>query len=415
MPENLNSTQRTTSIVALNAVSTLSQIGQFGLGTTLLPIALEARHATPELIGLTSAAFWFGMLGGLLVAGQLTRSLGYRNTVILGLLVSGISFVLIPLMGIEWWILPAAAVGFGLGLRWIANETWLYRLSPADARGRIIGIHETLIAVASVAGPMIIVAVGVDNPRAFWVAAAACIMAIAPLFMAVTIAAIDSSPAEPEIKSNTEIPAQSPLKIAAVSTEPSPGNGRLHKSIVSRLAFWLGLGGLIAGLGGWIEGSLLALLPVYVSDAGLASTDTAWLLTVMGIGAVVCQYPIGWLSDHKGVLYTAKLCTAFGMAAVIVALTGGHHLPALAVMAFLVGGMGGGLLTLGMVWATLHGTGSAITDRVRQVSIVYTTLSALGPMCAGFIISHTSSASLFWQQLAIMLVLSAVLLRQKKD
>jgi len=394
MPENLSTTQRNTSIVALNAVSTLSQIGQFGLGTTLLPIALEAKHATPELIGLTSAAFWFGMLGGLLVAGQLTRSLGYRNTVILGVVVSAISFVLIPMLEIHWWLIPSALVGFGLGLRWIANETWLYRLSPAHARGRIIGIHETLIALASVAGPMIIVALGVSKPDAFWVAAAACIVAIPPLFIASKIAAVD----EP----------------AVVSSKP-----KIQTSIKTNLrqsvSFWLGLGGLIAGLGGWIEGSLLALLPVYVSDIGLSSKDTAWLLTLLGIGAMVCQYPIGWLSDHKGVLYTAKLSAAFGMIAVITALAAGHHLPALAVMAFLVGGMGGGLLTLGMVWATQHGTGSDITNRVRQVSIIYTTLSALGPMCAGYIVSHTSSVSLFWQQLIVMLVLAGVLLNNQKD
>jgi len=394
MPENLSTTQRNTSIVALNAVSTLSQIGQFGLGTTLLPIALEARHATPELIGLTSAAFWFGMLGGLLVAGQLTRSLGYRNTVIIGVLVSAISFVLIPMLNIHWWLVPSALVGFGLGLRWIANETWLYRISPAHARGRIIGIHESLIALASIAGPMIIVALGVSKPSAFWVAAAACIVAIAPLFIASTIAAVDDS---------------------AVNNNKVKIKTSITTKLCQSLAFWLGLGGLIAGLGGWIEGSLFALLPVYVSDIGLSSKDTAWLLTLLGVGAMVCQYPIGWLSDHKGVLYTAKLCAAFGMVAVIAVLAAGHHLSALAVMAFLVGGMGGGLLTLGMVWATQHGSGSDITDRVRQVSIVYTTLSALGPLCAGFIVSHTNSLGLFWQQLAVMLVLAAVLLKNQKD
>ncbi|HSH71834.1 MAG TPA: MFS transporter [Methylophilaceae bacterium] len=393
MPENFSTTQRNTSIVALNAVSTLSQIGQFGLGTTLLPIALEARHATPELIGLTSAAFWFGMLGGLLVAGQLTRSLGYRNTVILGLIVSAISFLLTPLLGIDWWLIPAAGVGFGLGLRWIANETWLYRLSPVHARGRIIGIHETLIALGSVAGPMIIVALGVSKPSAFWAAAAACMIAIPPLFIATTLAAVDETAAD-------------------TSQSAKPG---INTGMRQHLVFWLGFGGLIAGLGGWIEGSLLALLPVYVTDIGLSSTDTAWLLTVLGIGAMVCQYPIGWLSDHKGVLYTAKLCAAFGIISAIVALTAGHYLHALSITAFLVGGVGGGLLTLGMVWATQHGTGSAITNRVRQVSIIYTTLSALGPMCAGFIVSHTSSTSLFWQQLAVMLVLAAVLLRRPLD
>src|SRR5450830_101318 len=266
MPENLSTAQRTTSIVALNTVSTLSQIGQFGLGTTLLPIALEARHASAEFIGLTSAAFWFGMLAGLLVASQLTRSLGYRSTVILGLFISAISFLIMSLLNIDGWLIPAAGVGFGLGLRWIANETWLYRLAPEHARGRIIGIHETLIALASVAGPMIIVALGVSKPSAFWVAAAACMIAIPPLFIANKIPAVDHSNSSVDSK-----PASQPNF-----------NTKLRQSLI----FWFGFGGLIAGLGGWIEGSLLALLPVYVGDIGLSSKDTAWLLTIFGIGAM---------------------------------------------------------------------------------------------------------------------------------
>jgi MFS family permease len=112
---------RNLSIVALNAVSTLSQIGQFGLGTTLLPIALVAKGATPEQIGITSSAFWLGMLLGLLVTGQLTRALGYRIAVIIGLVVSALSFAMMPLINWQWWLIPAAAIGFGLGLRWIAN------------------------------------------------------------------------------------------------------------------------------------------------------------------------------------------------------------------------------------------------------------------------------------------------------
>ena len=46
MPINLNSVQRTTSIIALNTVSTMAQIGQIGLGLTLFPIALEAKKVS---------------------------------------------------------------------------------------------------------------------------------------------------------------------------------------------------------------------------------------------------------------------------------------------------------------------------------------------------------------------------------
>ena len=64
MPEHsfaISDSRRTQSMIALNIVSTLAQIGQFALGSMLLPIALEAKKASPEAIGFTSAAVWFGM------------------------------------------------------------------------------------------------------------------------------------------------------------------------------------------------------------------------------------------------------------------------------------------------------------------------------------------------------------------
>ncbi|MDI1299362.1 MFS transporter [Methylotenera sp.] len=389
----IHAKRRNLSIVALNAVSTLSQIGQYGLGTTLLPIALVAKGATPEQIGITSSALWLGMLAGLLVTGQIIRALGYRNTVIVGLAISALSFAVMPSLNWQWWFVPAAAIGFGLGLRWIANETWLYRLAPTHARGRIIGIHETLISIAAVLAPLIIVSVGAIKPTAFWIAGTIIMLAAIPLFVAVTLPATNSSQ---EIK----------LK-----------DTNLGKSIKQTIAFLMGFGALIAGLGGWMEGSILAFLPMYSADIGLASSDVAWLLTILGIGAMTCQFAIGWLADNKGLLWTAKLCTFAALLAVLMATLFEKNFLNLAVAMFILGGVGGGLLTLGIFWATLadataieadHSEAN-LSNRVRQVSIVYTILSAAGPFISGFVVSHTGSGSLFWQQLVVILVIAIVL------
>lgn len=388
----LSHKHRNLSIVALNAVSTLSQIGQYGLGTTLLPIALVVEGATPEQIGITSSAFWLGMLLGLLVTGQLTRTFGYRITVILGLIVSAISFAVMPLIAWQCWPLPAAAIGFGLGLRWIANETWLYRLAPAHARGKIIGIHETLISVAAIIAPLIIVGVGEIKPSAFWIAGAIIMVAILPLFIATTLPAVENSKESDSIK-----------------TLPS---FNLGKNLKHSVAFLMGFGALIAGLGGWMEGSILAFLPVYSADIGLVSSDVAWLLTILGVGEMTCQFAIGWLADYKGVLWTAKLCALAAFVAATIAVVFGKSFISLAITMFILGGVGGGLLTLGIFWATLNDTGDNLSNRIRQVSIIYTILSATGPFVAGFIVSQAGSASLFWQQLVVILVIFTVLFIQ---
>jgi MFS family permease len=177
----------------------------------------------------------------------------------------------------------------------------------------------------------------------------------------------------------------------------------------------MGLGGLIAGLGGWMEGALLAFLPVYCADIGLDSDDVAWLLTILGVGAITCQFAIGWLADRKGVIWTTTLCALTGVIAITIALLFGRSFNSLAITLFMLGGIAGGLLTLGIYWATQHGAELDLTNRMQQVSIVYTCLSAAGPLAAGFIVSHTSSTSLFWQLLVIIFVLLLTLHRASKQ
>lgn len=392
MLENISNKQRTASMVALHIVSMLVQIGQFSLGTMLLPIALEAKKVSPAIIGFTSAAFWLGMLGGLLVVAYFTQKTGYRNTVVIGLLVSIASFIMLPLVDWHWWVLLSAIIGFGTGLRWIASETWLYQLAPAKARGKVVGIQETLIGLAAIVGPLIIVALGASKPSAFWAAAAIIAIGIPPLLIASTLPAVDKASSTKHQQSST-------------SFKFSPAG----------IFLFLGYGGLIAGIGGWIEGSLVALLPVYNTDIGLNSGDTAWLLTILGTGAMLCQLPIGWLADTKGVTWTAKRCAAVGLAGIIIAMVLGTHFFALGIALFLLGGISGGLLTLGIVWATQHSTGAALTSNMQQVSIAYTLLSAAGPLVAGFVVSCSNSTSLFWQQLILILVLILILFKQTKE
>lgn len=386
---DISSQRRFTSMVALNIVSTLAQIGQFAMGSMLLPIALEAKKASPTFIGFTSAIFWLGMFTGLLVAGKITRVLGYRNTVVVGLLMGVVSFILLPMLDWHWWALPAALIGFGTGLRWIANETWLYQLAPENARGRIVGIHETLIGLASIIGPLIIVALGAIKPHAYWVAASMIAMSIPPLFFAATIPAT-------LISQNT-------------TTTTPKRNGAILKMTMLFMSF----GGLIAGLGGWMEASVLALLPIYNADIGLTSQHTAWLLTILGVGLMLFQFPIGWLADHKGVTWTSKFCVLIALTATLFTIIFGYQFYAMAIAMFLFGGFSGGLLTLGIIWATQHSKGAELTNNIRQVSVTYTLLSAMGPLVTGFIVNHTSSNSLFWQQLVVILVLAVVLIKHK--
>jgi MFS family permease len=196
--------------------------------------------------------------------------------------------------------------------------------------------------------------------------------------------------------------------IAAHSEEQAEGNVS-HFS----LKFWLGLGAIIAGLGGYMEASLLALLPVYMADLNFSAQDAAWLLTVFQMGAMLFQFPVGWMADHYGLLKTTRLCGYIAFVTFLVAILFAQMLSVLTVAIFILGGVIAATLSLGIIWAIHNNTGTQITFKVRQVSIVYTSLSAAGPLITGFVISHSSSATLFWQQLLVLLILLGVLYQRR--
>ena len=140
-------------IFALNTVSTLAQIGQFGIAFALFPLALQARGAPAWEIGAVSSALWTGNLLGLIYAPRVISRIGYNRTVYAGLLISGIALFIAPHLPLYCWWSVAILTGLGMGLRWIANETWLFGAVPRESQGRIVGLHETLLGIAVVAGP----------------------------------------------------------------------------------------------------------------------------------------------------------------------------------------------------------------------------------------------------------------------
>jgi hypothetical protein len=155
------------TITALNAVSTLAQIGQFGVIFVIVPVWLALQGLSAAQLGFFAASLWMGQMPGLGLAPWLCRHWGARTVVV------GLACSVVALGGIAWvpvasWPWPAyLACGFlaglGMGLRWVGLEPWLYNIAPAHARGRLVGFHETLIAAAPVVAPAIAARVGVQG------------------------------------------------------------------------------------------------------------------------------------------------------------------------------------------------------------------------------------------------------------
>jgi MFS family permease len=344
------------TIAALNIVSTLAQVGQFGIAYVVLPVWMADHAFGAGQIGLFAASLWLGQLPGLGFAPRLSNWMGARQVIVLGLVCTGLAMLCFAATPWPFFLAGGLLAGFGLGLRWIGLEPWLYRIAPAHARGRLVGFHETLIALAPIIAPLTAGYVGMQGRTVFGIGALFAVAGMLPL------AWTRKPPRDIAVDSG----------ISLLTT--------LRVSLGQRI-FRQGV--LIAVLGGMLEAAVSGLFAVYTQHRGIGALQTADLLAVFGVGGLLLQYPVGWLVDHLS-LRTAAVACAAGTALVAVVLAMPLEYPQLLVAVFLLGGLITAFLTLALIASTL--TGGNMSGNVSLISMFYTLSAVAGPLIAGALV-----------------------------
>jgi MFS family permease len=370
------------TISALNAVSALSQVGQFGIAFVVLPVWLAAQGFDASQLGMFAAALWLGQLPGLALAPRLCKRLGPKPVIVSGLLATVFALLGIAVAAWPYLLLGAVLAGFGLGLRWIGVEPWLYRIAPAHARGRLVGFHETLIALAPIVAPVMASYFGLHGTAIFWVGIAFILASLLPL-------AVARSPVAPE---EAQLTAQR--------------TGVPQKLKRDRI-FMQGM--VIALLGGMMDAAVSGLFAPFAQGHAISVSQTADLLAVFGLGGLLLQYGVGWLADHRGVDSAALYCAA-GTVLVTLALTLPLNHVGLVVSVFLLGGFITAFLTLALIASTMTSTGS-MARNVSQMSMLYIVSGTAGPLMAGVAMQATHSDALMWFVAAAAVVMLLGLLR----
>jgi MFS family permease len=370
------------TISALNTVSALSQVGQFGIAFVVLPVWLAQQGLDASQLGMFAASLWLGQLPGLALAPWLCKRWGHKPVIGSGLLATVFALLGIAVAGWPLVLLGGTLAGFGLGIRWIGLEPWLYHIAPAHARGRLVGFHETLIALAPIVAPVMASYFGIHGTASFWIGIAFCLVSLLPL-------AIAHSPVAQE-------QAQPTSQVADRSQKMK--RDRIFKQ-----------GMVIALLGGMMDAAVSGLFAPYAQGHAISVSQTADLLAVFGLGGLLLQYGVGWLADHRGVDRAALYCAA-GTVLVSVALTLPLPHQWLVAAVFLLGGFITAFLTLALIASTTTSTGS-MAQNVSQMSMLYILSGAAGPLMAGATMKATHSDALMWFTAAAAMVMFGALLR----
>ena len=355
----IESTRRSTTIVALNAVSGLAHLAQFGLLYPLLGLWLLHKGAPAWRIGLIVTAVWPGMLAASLVSSQIVRHWGPAVTTTIGCLGSACVALGLSRLGADaWpaWTLGAAALGAFTGLRWVGVESWLYAILPGECKGRLLSLHETVIYAAQGLGPALIGVVGLGGPAVFYLAAGLAALAVVPL-------CAGSFRLRPPPAPSSAIDAP-PMRGALASAA--------HQGSVR-----------IAVLAGVIDGMLLGMLGVYLGRLGHSGAQVAALLTAFGVGGVLSQWPVGWMCDRFGLASATRAMALLGGAGMLLVLTDASL--ALWLGVALLGALSACVLTLASIAAIDEARSGAVDmpGAVARVTAAFTVGGSLGPAMAG--------------------------------
>jgi MFS family permease len=246
----------------------------------------------------------------------------------------------------------------------ILSEFWINEAAPPRRRGLVLGIYATVLAIGFAMGPLLFSALGSDGVLPFLAGAGIILLAIIPIFIARN---------------------ESPV----LDTKPDRHFFHYIFLVPTATAAVFAFGAVSAGG--------LSLFPIYALRSALSEAQAAILLTVMGLGNMAFQIPLGMISDRMH--DRRPLLTGMAVLGVIGSLT----LPFLvqnwmmmAVVLFFWGGCVSGLYTIGLAHLGARLSGADLAAANAAFIFCYAVGTVAGPQGIGAAIDIAGNDGFAW-------------------
>ena len=250
--------------------STLFQLCGVFMLLPLLLFLLKRAEVSNTVAGLFAATEWLGIFVVTPFASAITRKLGRRNALWLASitpLLTACGFLLTDQLA-TWFVLLLLGAMAG-GMRWVLAEAFISEFSPPQHRGLLIGAYATLIGMTMVVGPALLAWLGADDPAA---------LRIVIGFMVVGLAWTAFIPRLPQDHDSDT------ARVGLV--------GLWHAVRANPVVMLAGF------VGGFFEMGLSSVLPIYGLSLGLPAGEAALLLSLSGLGGMLCAIPAGMVADR---------------------------------------------------------------------------------------------------------------------
>ncbi len=285
-----------------------------GLQGTLIGIRGELEGFSTIELSVVMSAYFVGFLGASRLVPELIRRVGHVR--VFAALASFISAVLIayPLLANPiFWSFGRIVIGFCYCGVYITAESWLNNSVTNDKRGQALSLYMIvqMIGIVSAQG---VLAIG--NPNGY------SLFIIISILVSISFAPI------------------------LLSVSPTPAFERTKPMSLAQLFRGSPLGCVGMFLLGGVFSAQFGMSAVFGSQIGLSLSKISLFVAAFYIGAMIFQYPIGWMSDRMDRRLLILLISASSAGGSVFAYFAGDYFFALVFAAFLVGGLSNPLYSL---------------------------------------------------------------------
>lgn len=347
-----------------------------GLQGTLLGVRGSLENIDSATMGYIMAGYFLGFLGGSKATPLMLQRVGHvRVFAALGSLVSA-AFILYAAVvdPIAWWLLRVL-VGFCFSGIYVVAESWLNHSASNESRGKALSLYMMVQMGGMVLGQLLL---NIADPGGY------------NLFVLITVL-VSVSFAPMLLSSSTGVTLHT-------SARAMPLKELIKTSPLACFGILL-LGGVYA--------VLYAMSPVYATERGLTIAQTSYFITGIFLGAMVFQYPIGWLSDKFDRRYLIIGVTALGAFVALMATYLGDSFAVLMIAAVLLGGLSNPLYSLLVAYANDYLEQDQMAAAAGGLLFINGCGAMTGPIVVG---AAMSNLGIEWFFITLVLLLSAICL-----
>ena len=334
-----------------------------GLQGTLLAIRGDIEGFSATTMSVIMTGYFLGFILGSRITPEMIRRVGHvRTFAALASLLSA-AFILYPAFPdpVVWTILRIV-VGICISGIYIVAESWLNDISTNETRGQALSLYLIVQMVGIIAAQAIVNAADPSGYILFVLISVLVSVSFAPILLSVSAAPVFETSKRMSLR---ELYVVSPLGCVG--------------------SFFLGS----------VFAAQFGMGAVYATAKGLSVADLSLFVSMVYVGGMLLQYPLGYISDRIDRRLLIMIITFMGGVSLLVGSLFTDRFIVLLVLAFVMGGVANPLYSLLIAYTNDY----LEHEDMAAASAGLILLSGIGalvsPVIVGYLITNVGADSYF--------------------